>query len=105
MVAGLAPLISLWAMGATLAANPQTTVQRQVSRASLHLFQPIVASLLILAAEHASGRASSCRAPSHAVFPADVLRTTPFRGSLCLLSSQTAVDRRARLHSRAALRC
>ena len=105
MLAGLAPLLGLWAVGATLATNPETAVQRQISPTSLqHLFQPIVTSLLILAAERASV-GSSRSAASHAVLTLGALSATPFRGSLFLLNSQQALNLHARRHLHASLRC
>ncbi len=102
ILASLASLYALAAATTTSAHAPSTSPQ--LTAADLpRLFQAVV-PLLIGAADSASA-VSPGHPSAHAVLALEALAATPFRGSLWLLASPTAVDLRARSHQRTLLRC
>jgi len=107
ILAGLAPLVGLSAFAAGLfphACNSSNSAQQMANPDSpLSFFEALVPTLIssveaVPAAPLASGA-------GHAVLELKSLAATPFRGSLCLLSSVVAVDLFERRHQRLSLRC
>jgi len=107
ILAGLAPLVGLSAFAAGLlphvcgTSNSAQQIANPDSTPSF--FEALVPALIssvesVPAAPLESGTA-------HAVLTLESLAATPFRGSLCLLSSVVAVNLFERRHQRSYLRC
>jgi hypothetical protein len=102
ILAGLAPLVSLSALAAHIAANPQTQ-ERQVASPDVLSHFLHAASPFIAPADTAS--ATPADPSPQAVFALEALTPTPLGGALCLVASAAALLLHKRRHLRIFLRC
>jgi hypothetical protein len=107
ILAGLAPLVGLSAFAAGLfphASGASNSAQHITNPDSpLSFFETMVPALMASAESVPSAPVHG--ATGHAVLTLESLSTTPFRGSLCLLSSVVALNLFERRHQRLSLRC
>jgi hypothetical protein len=101
-------IFSLSALAASLLAGSGTPVSHSSPNSSAGLLRPRLLSLgspfALAAPEHPSPVHAFTPAPD-ATFALDALTATPFRRSLCLVTSQVAIDAIERRHQREFLRC
>jgi hypothetical protein len=101
-------IFSLSALAASLLAGSGTPVAHPSQNSSARLLHPrllfLGSSFTLAAAEHPSPNLSFPAAPD-AAFALAALTATPFRRSLCLVSSLIAIDSIERRHQREFLLC
>ena len=105
ILAGLAPLLSLSALVATMAATPGDAAGLRPDPNSLVRFLRSVAQFVAPDAEHASIAASPARTSPRAVLDFAALAQTPLAHSVWMVETPPAVNLIARRHLRAPLRC
>jgi len=97
----------LSALAASLLAGSGTPVSHPAQNASARLLHPrlcLGSSFVFAASEHTSPVLSFTPAPD-AAFALAALSASPFRRSLCLVTSTVAIDSFERRHQREFLRC
>jgi len=101
-------IFSLSALAASLFAGPGTPILHASHDSSSRLLRPRLLCLgspfVLAAAEHPSPSHSFTNTPD-ATFALAALTATPFRRSLCLVTSLVAIDSIERRHQREFLRC
>jgi hypothetical protein len=101
-------IFSLSALAASLLAGSGAPVAHPAHDSSARLLRPRLLCLgspfALAASEHASPALSFTPAPD-ATFALAALTATPFRRSLCLVTSLVAIDSIERRHQREFLRC
>jgi len=101
-------IFSLSALAASLFAGTGTPVSHSSHDSSARLLRPrllcLASPFVIAASEHALP-APAFRHPTDATFSLAALTATPFRRSLCLVTSLVAVNAIERRHQREFLRC
>jgi len=101
-------IFSLSALAASLLGGAITPVAHPSQNSSARLLHPRLLCLgspfALASSEHSSPSLSFTPTP-HATFALAALTATPFRRSLCLVTSLVAIDSIERRHQREFLRC